>query len=155
MTFILIERETEKETTTMLQYFAYVLILATIVSKLEGYQVEYKISSTNCNFTDIAIRHWTTSLAMCAALCTQAAVCNGFTRKGDDCALLETCPPSCNVATEIDDRRTVHCLAGKIYYMPLKYQYHLTAFLWQKNTMHLFYRFLPIWISDLFWQLFL
>ena len=132
MTFILIERETEKQTKKMFRYFAFVLILTTIVYKLQGYQVEYKISSTNCNFTDITITNWTTSLAICAALCTQAAVCNGFTRKGDDCALLETCPTSCNVATETDDGWTVHCLAGKIYYMPLKSQYHLTAFLCKK-----------------------
>ena len=103
----------------MLRYFAYVLILTTIVYKLDGYQVEYKISSTNCNFTDITITNWTTSLAMCAALCTQAAVFNGFSWKDGDCALFDTCSPFCNSAIGTGDSWTLYCSNGKIYDMYL------------------------------------
>ena len=95
--------------------FTTLFILAVTPLLVAGVVKMYKLSLSNCNYTDSFIPNPVKSLVACALSCTYSALCQSFAWREGECGELDRCPQCCNQGTGGVADWNVYCTKGMAY----------------------------------------
>ena len=131
--------------------FTTLFVLAVTPLLVEGVIQEqmYKLSLSNCNFTDSFIPNPVKSLVACALRCTHSTLCQSFAWREGECGELDRCPQCCNQGTGGLEDWNVFCTKGMTYiefYLVWQEKSFITKFrlqfVTQYNNKHINIRYL-------------